>query len=238
MTIRTRISYFVILIVVALVCLIGWRSIIVRKVRPTSTLGILVSSADRPVGAGSPAASNASPVGAPRGSGSGTVKLPLSCVHINNEDYSGQVILPSSSWVELNRGNDHNGFSFSSDGGLFYKGNMLTNNIPVSASDNNDWIYARSIAISPISPSGRSAILQACEQPRLKGMCWALFVLDLGSHHMERTSAGKYGAERQVFWIQAKDEYGVLHDTEEGQTNWYRIHLATGTSTECGVGGR
>jgi len=156
-----------------------------------------------------------------------------SCTVIGKQDYSNQVTPDASSWIQLNRGQERNNYSFTNDGSLFYSGQMLTNNIPVTGNNDNHLIYAQSIALSPKSPSGRSSILQACEEPNLGGECWALFVVDYTSLHIERTVAGKYGSDRRVAWIRGDDEYAVLRDTDEGQTNYYRIHLPTGKSTKC-----
>lgn len=155
------------------------------------------------------------------------------CALIDNQDYSNQIISPTTSWTQLNRGQERDGYSFSTNGSLFYLGQMLTNNIPVSGSSDNHWIYAQSIALSSKSPSGRSAILQACAEPNWGGLCWALFVVDHGSLHIERTFAGKYGPERWVAWIRGVDEYAVLRYKDEGMTTYYRIHLPTGQSAEC-----
>jgi hypothetical protein len=156
-----------------------------------------------------------------------------SCAIIGMQDYSNRVTSEASSWIQLNRGEEHNNYSFAYDGSLFYSGKMLTNNIPVTGTGDNHWIYAQSIVLSPKSPSGRFSILQACEDPNLGGLCWALFVVDHSSLHIERTFGGKYGPDRRVAWIRGDDEYAVLRDTDEGQTNFYRIHLPTGESTEC-----
>jgi len=161
------------------------------------------------------------------------------CALIGKQDYSRQITSDHASWIQLNRGQERNGYSFATNGSLFYSGQMLTNNIPVSGSSDNHlkstWVYAQSIALSSKSPSGRFSILQACEQPDLGGLCWALFVVDHSSMHMERTSAGKYGPDRWISWILGDDEYAVLRYRDEGQTTYYRIHLPTGESTECGA---
>lgn len=152
---------------------------------------------------------------------------------VDNQDYSPQITFAAASWTHLNRGQEGGGYSFSTNGSLFYKGQMLTNNIPVTGGGDNHWFYAQSIALSPKSPSGRSAILQACQEPNLGAPCWALFVVDHGSLHIERTFAGRYGPEQWVAWIRGTDEYAVLRYKDEGLTTYYRIHLPTGQSTEC-----
>jgi hypothetical protein len=156
------------------------------------------------------------------------------CALFDNQDYSGQITVPAAPWTQLNRGQERDGYSLSTAGSLSYLGQMLTNNIPVTGGSDNHWNYAQSIALSSKSPSGRFAILQACEEPNLGGLCWALFVVDFGSQHIEKTLAGKYGPERSLAFIRGLDEYAVLHYTNEGVTTYYRIHLPTGQSVECG----
>ena len=153
---------------------------------------------------------------------------------IDSRDYSRQIVGATTPWTHLNRGQDGAGYSFSADGSLFYLGQLLTDKIPVACSSDGTCINAQSIALSPKSPSGRSAILQGCEESDLGGLCWALYVVDHGSLRIERTSAAHYGAERWVAWIRGSDEYAVLRYTEEGVTMYYRVHLPTGQSAKCG----
>jgi hypothetical protein len=159
------------------------------------------------------------------------------CTSINNRDFSARVVVPPKGWSRLNRGDEAGGYLFSTDGALFFDGDMLSHNIPVSALSgrgDTEWAYAQSVKISPKTPDGKYALLQGCDQPNFEGSCWALFVLHLDTHRMERTSAGHYGITGdRVVWIAADDDYGIVRYQEGGQTMHYRIHLPTGQSTPC-----
>lgn len=159
------------------------------------------------------------------------------CTSINTRDYSARVVVPPQGWLRLNRGDGAGGYSFSTDGALFLDGDMLSHNIPVSAvagRGDTEWAYAQSVKISPKTPDGKYSLLQACDRPNFEGSCWALFVLHVDTHRIERTSAGHYGITGDtVAWIAADDDYAIVRYQEDGQTMHYRIHLPTGQSTPC-----
>jgi hypothetical protein len=159
------------------------------------------------------------------------------CTFINGRDYSARVIVPSKGWTHLNRGEAADGYVFSLEGTLQYDGEMVTHSIPVTAISGRgeaEWIYAQSVKISPTIPGGQYALLQACEQPNSQGPCWAVFVVHLDTHRIERTSVGHYGIHGDsVAWIRADDEYAVVRYEEGGQSMHFRIHLPTGQSTPC-----
>jgi hypothetical protein len=95
------------------------------------------------------------------------------CAIINDRDYSQHITLGATPWIHLNRGQENDGYLLSHDGSLFYRGQMLAHNVPVSAvssREGDQWIYAQSVLLSPKSPSDRFAILQACEEQDLSGL--------------------------------------------------------------------
>lgn len=163
-----------------------------------------------------------------------------SCTSINGRDYSARAMLSTDTWIGLNRGDTESGYNLSSDGALRHDGDLLSRNVPVTATngaDGTEWTYAQSVYISPDAPGGDYALLRACEMADSQGLCWALYVIHLDTHRIERTSAGHYGITGdQLLWIPADDPYAVVRYQEEGATMHYRIHLPTGSSTACHTG--
>lgn len=164
-------------------------------------------------------------------SATSAIVIPTECTTIKNQDYSRRVTLVTTPWIQLNRGQASDDYSFSSDGSLFYRGHMLAHNLIVSGTS-DQWIYAQSVALSPKSPSGRFAILQACEESDLKELC-RMFVIDHGTKAIGPILWGRYGPERWVAWVAALDEYAVLRDGNYRKIVLDLIHLPTRSFMIC-----
>lgn len=156
------------------------------------------------------------------------------CAVINGK--SSELKIVTLPWAVLNRGEQTGAYTLAEDGSLHYEARHISQPLSVSTVSGNhgtEQKYARSVVISPLSPSGRFALLKGCEEADSAGLCWATFVIDLSSKRVYPTFGGRYGPNRWVAWITGAEEYAILRYQSEGSQVYYRVHLATGESAEC-----
>ncbi|MFC1665117.1 hypothetical protein ACFL17_05745 [Pseudomonadota bacterium] len=143
-------------------------------------------------------------------------------------------VIDHRKWIHLNRGQKSDGFDFTVDGRLFYSNEMLSQNLPVTdftRGGKSHWIYAQSVAISPLSPNKEFVIFYGCERKDLSGLCWATYLARLTNLQTERLRAGlKYGIKEWVAWFKDHDESAIV---SSGENYYWRVHLPTGSSEQC-----
>lgn len=122
-------------------------------------------------------------------------------------------------WTTLRPGQgDKSGFSLSRNGTLSYSGKPFQPKVEVSDSKGKPSNYPSAVKISPISPSGRYALLTGCENEESpSNLCWFQYLVDIQNGKLHKASWAKYPSPVYVWW--AKDEsFAVVPISDEGET--------------------
>lgn len=122
------------------------------------------------------------------------------------------------SWVELRPGQrSASGFALARDGTLSHAGKALQPSIEVADSKGRPNNNPSSVRISPLSPSGKFALLTACESDASpSNLCWFQYLAEIPGGKLHKVAWAKYPAPAHVWW--AKDEsYAVIPVGDDGE---------------------
>lgn len=139
----------------------------------------------------------------------------------------------NAAWLELEPGQgDTAGFALGRDGSLFHGGKPLQPRIEVADAKGQPGRKPSSVHISPLSPSGRYALLTACEPVAAPdNLCWFQFLADLRAGRLHSVAWAKYPMPAQVWW--APDESRALVPiADEGETWLATFDLASRESLD------
>lgn len=154
-----------------------------------------------------------------------------------------------ASWTTLKPGqSDKSGFALSRDGVLSYAGKAFPSRIEVSDDKGRSSTRPSSVAISPLSPSGRFALLTACEPtPSPSNLCWFQYLVDIQNGQLHKAAWAKYPSPAYVWWGK-EDSFAVVPISDEGETwlsafdlntrdsrdiHFYEAVLAASRSLQC-----
>ncbi|MBD2576920.1 hypothetical protein [Oscillatoria sp. FACHB-1406] len=134
-------------------------------------------------------------------------------------------------WTAIVPGQEVEGLNFGKEGNLKVGDKVLLDKIMVSGSSDGSITYAKSLTISPSSPSGNFTFFRACESlPGEPGLCWALYLVDRARGQVFRPPAAKYAVEDWVQWS-PDGRYALLTSTLEGAYWLHAIDLQAGEKT-------
>lgn len=122
-------------------------------------------------------------------------------------------------WITIKPGqSDNSGFALSRDGALSYAGNAFQPRIEVSDDKGRPSTRPSSVAISPLSHSGRFALLTACEPAASpSNLCWFQYLVDIPNRKLHQAAWAKYPTPAYVWWGK-EDAFAVIPISDEGET--------------------
>jgi hypothetical protein len=133
-------------------------------------------------------------------------------------------------FVEIAAPGGRCGFALTAAGELLQEERSLAAPLVVSYEESaagTTAIAAGKVVLFPPSPNGRFRVLQACEGAGADGMCWKVFVYDLGSARLSEAAAGKYGPERWISWS-PDERHAALVSRNEGASWLHLVETASG----------
>lgn len=139
----------------------------------------------------------------------------------------------NAAWFELKPGQqDAAGFALGRDGSLSHGGKPLQPRIEVADAKGRPGRKPSSVRISPLSPSGRYALLTACEPVAAPdNLCWFQFLADLRAGRLHSVAWAKYPMPAQVWWS-ADEARALVPVADEGETWLATFDLASRESLD------
>jgi uncharacterized protein YecT (DUF1311 family) len=139
----------------------------------------------------------------------------------------------NAAWLELKpRQGDAAGFTLGRDGSLSHGGRRLQPQIEVVDAKGRPSRKPSSVRISPLSPSGRYALLTACEPVAApNNLCWFQFLADLREGRLHSAAWAKYPMPAQVWWA-ADEARALVPIADEGETWLATLDLASRESLD------
>lgn len=117
----------------------------------------------------------------------------------------------SVSHIVLEAGYSTCGFTLSENGELLMNGRIISSNLSVSFSSNDEVSNAKRALIYPDNFNSRYFIIQACDAD----LCWSLWKFDKKHWQLTPTYAGKYGPDTWVQWA-PDGNVAVMFNRNEG----------------------
>ncbi|MBF0609812.1 MAG: hypothetical protein HQL55_01655, partial [Magnetococcales bacterium] len=125
-------------------------------------------------------------------------------------------------WTEVKAGQSvSSGVALAKNGTLSVNGKPMQPAIKVTDSAGKAGAPS-SVKISASSPSGRFALLIACEPvPSPDNLCWFQYLLDLEKGQVLDAGWAKYPVPSHIWWSK-EDTYAILPISDEGET-WLTV---------------